>query len=191
MNRGQRALPRTELTVKEFLTDLCDPDHAVRKLTFAADTRIARMFWPEKVSHCNDAQMSGWTCYGFKPFSNLSDAVALLRHATSEPRLTIEVGSDVTRVTVFSQGLQAGVMAEDPQPEYAVCKALLNSWLVFHGAMYGYVLGMGLLGVDKRIFPRSERPRIDMEEIARHRESGDILRDGLGSEARSGERQGA
>ncbi len=182
MKVHRAALPRTDVTVKEFLSDLCDPGHAVRRFAFAADTRIARMYWPEKVSYANDAQMPGWTCYGFSPFGNMSDAVALVRHAVREPRIRIEIEGDATRVTLFSQSLQAGACAEDAEPTYAVCKAFLNACLVFDGAMYGYVLGMGIAR------PGYERPTIHPEEVLRHEESGDILRNGLGSKPRAGDK---
>lgn len=179
MNVPKCALPRTDMTVKEFLIALCDKDHAYRRLPFTADTQIMRLFWPEKVSRTEGAQWSGWSSFDMKPFQNLSHAVELLRHVHHDARVTIEVVEDKTRVTVFHRQLQAGVCAEDPQPEYAVCKGLLNAYLTFDGAMYGYVLGMGLINRDP-IFPGNEAPRIDVEEIVRHRELGDISRNYLG-----------
>jgi hypothetical protein len=174
MSRSNVALPRTDVTVKELLTDLSDPRHNVNTLPFTADLRIARMFWPEKVTWSHDIQMEGWSCSNFKPFSNMSHAVALVRHVVQDPRLTIEIQGDTTRVTIFSQTLQAGVCAQDLRPEYAVCKALLNGRLVFDGAMYGYVLGMGIMQ------DGYERPRVHPEEISSHLTYGDIQRGGLG-----------
>lgn len=174
MARTGPALPRTDKTVKQFLIDLDDAGHAVRKLSFVADKRICRMLWPEKVEYCNDAQMSGWAVFGFKPFSNLSDALLLARHAVREVRVTMEVQGEVTRVTLFAKGLQAGVCAEDARPEYAMCKAVLNAWLAYEGALYGYVLAMGLTK------DGHGAPAILPDDIEAHDRFGDVARGGLG-----------